>query len=442
MLPRLTLVASVMLASACGGEWNLDASLDTATWALTSTVRATVHTDGTQANGSPGARFASSNGGAFVAFESNATNLVTGDTNNAQDIFLRDVAAGTTVRLSVGPGGAQGTYWSYEPSISGDGRYVVFHSDNANFVTGDTNYRTDVFLYDSVTAALARVSVSATGVQGNGNSFSARISPNGRYVAFASRATNLVSGDTTSTYEDIFIKDLQTGGVTRVMGRLGAQPNAASALPAVTSGGSVVFRSSATNLVSGDTNALMDVFFFDAATSTVSRVNVNSWGGQTTPSTSSQVDVPRTSDDGRYVVFSSSAPDLVSGDTNGWDDIFVRDRVAGTTTRVNTSSGGAQATGGTSRTPFISAGGTHVVFHSYASNLAAGGRGVFVKTVATGALARIDVAWDGSLPSVGGDYAASSADLQNVAFYSPATNIVQGDTNALADIFYADNPAL
>ncbi|PTL75089.1 PD40 domain-containing protein [Vitiosangium sp. GDMCC 1.1324] len=439
MSRRIALATLALLTSACGGELERSEPLQSMRQALTSTVRVSVHTNGTQANNSVGSRFAASDNGAFVAFESSASNLVDGDTNDAQDIFLRNVAAGTTTRISVGPGGAQSVYWSSSPSISADGRYVVFESAADNFVSGDTNYRNDVFLYDAVAGSLTRVSVSATGAQVNGNSYYPHISPNGRYVTFTSSASNLVTGDT-NNYEDVFVKDLQTGAVRRIMGS--AQPNGASMLSSVTSNGSVVFRSNASNLVSGDTNARMDVFFFDAATLSLSRVNVTSWGGQVTPSTSSVSDTPRVSDNGRYVVFSSSAPDLVSGDTNGWDDIFVRDRVAGTTTRVNTSSEGYEATNGSSRTPYISADGTQVMFHSYAWNLAPGGRGVFVKTLATGALARVDVAWDGSLPSVGGDYAAASTDFQNVVFYSPATNIVQGDTNAQADIFFADNPAL
>jgi hypothetical protein len=237
----------------------------------------------------------------------------------------------------------------------------------------------------------------------------------------------------------------RSGGVGRELDPVGGRADLLVHLlrdESLVPAGHVGQRSDASNLVSGDTNARMDVFFFDATTSSLSRVNVTSWGGQTTPSTSSGSDTPRVSDNGRYVVFSSSAPDLVSGDSNGWDDIFVRDRVAGTTTRVNTASDGSQGINGSSRTPFISNDGSQVMFHSYAWNLAPGGRGVFVKTLATGALARVDVAWDGSLPSVGGDYAAASTDFQNVVFYSPATNIVQGDTNAQADIFFADNPAL
>jgi Tol biopolymer transport system component len=440
MTRRFALATFALLTSACGGgEVERSESLHSITQALTNTVRVSVHTNGTQANGALGSRFAASNNGAFVAFDSVAPNLVDGDTNNSYDIFLRNVAAGTTTRISMGPGGEQSAYASTGPSISADGRYVVFQSSGDNLVTGDTNNKTDVFLYDAVTASLSRVSVGATGTQANGNSFSPNISPNGRYVTFTSDATNLVLGDT-NAYDDIFIKDLQTGAVRRIMGS--SQPNGASAHSSVTSNGSVVFLSSASNLVSGDTNARMDVFLYDAATYEFSRANVKPWGGQTTPTTSTQSDAPRVSDNGRYVVFSSSAPDVVSGDTNGYDDIFVRDRVAGTTTRVSTSSDGLQATNGSSRTPFISADGAHVIFHSYAWNLAPGGRGVFVKTLATGALTRIDVAWDGSLPSVGADFAAASTDFQNVVFYSPATNIVQGDTNAQADIFFADNPAL
>ena len=195
-----------------------------------------------------------------------------------------------------------------------------------------------------------------------------------------------------------------------------------------------IFTSSATNLVSGDTNAREDVFFYDAATTSTSRVSLNSSGGQTLPSTSLTQNIPSASDDGRYVVFTSSAADLVSSDTNGWDDVFLRDRQTGATSRVNVDAFGTQGLNGTSRTPRVSPDGRYVSFHTYANNLG-NGRGIFVKDRQTGALSRQDLGLGGSLPSVGGDYAGASANGLFVGFISPANNLVLSDTNATYDLF-------
>ena len=125
-----------------------------------------------------------SNDGRYIAYASSSTNLVAGDTNSADDIFLYDTVTEITKRISVDSGGNQGNSWSYEPSISGDGRYITYASDADNLVAGDTNVTTDVFLYDTVTEITIRVSVDSFGNEADGYSNIPNISSNGEYITY------------------------------------------------------------------------------------------------------------------------------------------------------------------------------------------------------------------------------------------------------------------
>src|SRR5262249_38706966 len=156
-----------------------------------------------------------SSDGRYVAFDSAASNLVSGDTNGATDVFVHDRLTGATTRVSTDSNAAQGDGASSKPSISADGRYVVFLSAADNLVSGDTNGATDVFMHDLVTGVTTRVSTDSSGAQGNGSSSNASISSDGRYVAFASAASNLVPSDTNGV-PDIFVRDTQAGVTTRV----------------------------------------------------------------------------------------------------------------------------------------------------------------------------------------------------------------------------------
>ncbi len=147
--------------------------------------------------------------GRHVAFWSRATNLVAGDTNAAEDVFIRDRQSGTTERVSVGLGGVQGDSGSYRPSISSDGDYVSFYSSATTLVAGDTNGAPDIFVHHRPGGTTECVSVNSRGAQGNDDSFYPSISATGRYVAFESYATNLVDGDTNGT-EDVYVRDRGT----------------------------------------------------------------------------------------------------------------------------------------------------------------------------------------------------------------------------------------
>ena len=319
------------------------------------TERVSVASDGTQANNISGRRGAPtvSANGQVVVFDSLASNLVPGDTNAFDDIFVRDRASGTTQRVSVSSRGAQGDNISSSPAISGDGRFVAFVSNATNLVRRDTNGVRDIFVHDRARGTTERVSVSSSGAQGNGASggsgatndvatIAPAISADGRFVAFESLASNLVPGDTNGT-RDVFVRDRQARTTERVsVASDGTQANGFSSPGSINGDGRlVVFGSFASNLVQGDTNQQNDVFVRDRQAGITQRVSVTSQGLQADGS-STLADI---SGDGRFVVFASAATNLVAGDANGTDDVFVRDLQAQTTQRVSVSSSGAESDG-------------------------------------------------------------------------------------------------
>ncbi len=403
------------------------------------TVRVSVSSAGAQGNWDSYHPSISADG-RYVAFESDASNLVAGDTNGYQDVFVRDRQFGTTERVSVSSSGAQGNSDSglYDAiSISADGRYVAFTSSAGNLVSGDTNYTHDVFVRDRQLGTTERVSVSSSGEQGNSASEFSSISADGRYVAFASYASILVSGDTNNT-NDIFVRDRLMGTTERVsVTSSGTQGNSDSYLPSISADGRyVAFSSYASNLVSGDTNNYTDEFVRDRLAGTTERVSVSSSGAQGNRDSF----YASISADGRYVAFESYASNLVAGDTNGKWDVFVRDRQLGTTERVSVSSSGAQGNSDSGDYGIsISADGRYVAFGSYASNLVSGERNgyqdVFVRDRHAGTTERVSISSAGAQGNLESFDASISADGRYVAFASTASNLVAGDTNGYADVF-------
>jgi Tol biopolymer transport system component len=303
-----------------------------------------------------------------VAFSSYATNLVSGNTKGARHVFVNDLQTGITKLISVASDGTQGNNESYRPSISADGRYVAFYSEASNLVSGDTNDSTDIFVNDLQTGTTKLISAASDGTQGNNGALNPSISADGRYVAFDS-FSNLVSGDTNAA-GDIFVNDLQTGTTKRIsVASDGTQGNDGSYFPSISADGRyVAFYSDASNLVSSDTNAAGDIFVNDLQTGTTKRISIASDGTQGNNRSSYTSSI---SADGRYVAFYSNASNLVSGDTNGTSDIFVNDLQTGTTKRISIASDSTQGNSDSS-TPSISADGRYVAFFSYASNLVSG----------------------------------------------------------------------
>jgi Tol biopolymer transport system component len=346
--------------------------------------------------------------------------------------------AQTTERVSVATGGTQGNNTSEYPSISADGRFVAFHSPASNLVVGDTNGAADVFVRDRQSGTTERVSVATGGTEGNFDSYYPSISADGRFVAFHSFASNLVLGDTNGA-ADIFVRDRQSGTTERVsVATGGTQGNGHSYIPSISRDGRfVAFFSLASNLVAGDTNGFFDVFVRDRQSGTTERVSLATGGAE------GNFDSywPSISADGRFVAFQSAASNLVPGDTNSYIDIFVRDRQSGTTERVSLATGGAEGNSN-SGNPSISADGRFVALGSTASNLVVGDTNgfddIFVRDRQSGTTGRVSVATGGEQGN-GYSYNPSiSADGRFVAFLSAATNLVAGDTNGAWDYFVRD----
>jgi hypothetical protein len=265
------------------------------------------------------------------------------------------------------------------PSLNADGRYLAFVSASDALVSGDTNGVADVFVRDRATDGVTRISVSSTGAQANGASGEPSISASGRYVAFVSAATNLVPGDTNAV-ADVFLHDRDADGngvfdeanavaTIRVsVSSTGAQANGPSAQPDLAPEGRfVAFASSASNLVEGDTNGTDDIFLHDRVSRQTERVSVVSGGGQSNgPSRA-----PGVSLGGARVVFASDATNLVTGDGNGKRDVFLHERASATTVRVSTASGsgGLGDANGDSDNPSIDDAGITIAFQTLATDI-------------------------------------------------------------------------
>jgi Tol biopolymer transport system component len=300
-----------------------------------------------------------------------------------------------TERVSVASDGTQANGASILPALSADGRFVVFASYATNLVVGDTNGGIiDIFVHDRKTGQTQLVSIASDGTQGNNNADSgSTISADGRYMAFASKADNLVEDDTNGV-QDCFVHDRITGETTRVsVASDGTQANSECAPfhmsglfwgPSISADGRYVrFESWASNLVEGDTNGDSDIFVHDRVTGKTTLASISNDGTQE----NSEPGWLSVSADGRYVAFPSDATNLVEGVTDGYMNIFVGDRVTGKTTLESVSSNGTQANNSSSY-PRISADGRYVTFESDATNLVEGDTNgysdIFVRDLGTG----------------------------------------------------------
>jgi Tol biopolymer transport system component len=292
------------------------------------TTRVNVASDGNESD-ADGYDETVSADGTLVCFCSAATNLVADDRNGVNDVFVRDLVAGTTTRVSLDSNGIEGDGESSGASISADGRYVVFTSVASNLVPNDVNGVGDVFLHDRVTGATTLVSLDSNGVQGNGFSQAGRLSADDRILGFSSYASNLVAGDTNGG-GDCFLRDLTTGITTRVsVGTGGIQCNKGSNFDGMSADARfVVFSTASDNLVAGDGNEVCDAFVHDCLLDTTTLLSCSRTGeignDDNTLHGMGSFGGPMSAD-GRFVVLLSFASNLVSNDTNDFEDAFLRD---------------------------------------------------------------------------------------------------------------------
>lgn len=325
--------------------------------------------------------------GRFIAFSSSASNLIGGDTNGVEDVFLYDRADNSIVRIEGQHGQPNGS--SRFPRLSADGRRLVYVSLANNLIDDDDNGVADIFLYDRDSGETRRVSVASDGSPANRDCRTPAISADGRVVAFISASTNFVAADLRGV-EQVFVHDIDTGATHLAsVAPAGAPGNGTSFLPALSADGALIaFKSEAFNLVPSDTNGVPDVFVYSRASGTTERLSVDSFGNQS----NSLSGGPAISDDGRYVAFISFSSTFDPLDGNGHSDVFVVDRSA---------------------------------------------------APEEGRIRRVSVEQH-DLPRPGGDVpdfpVAFSGDGRWIGFASAAENLVAGDGNNQIDAFIACNP--
>lgn len=375
-------------------------------------------------------------GGRFIAFTSTSTDLVPGDTNGKLDVFVRDTLADTTTRISVSSADTQPNGDSNRPAISSDGRYVAFESKATNLVANDTNGTSDIFVRDIVAKTTIRASLRSTGAQSNGDAEWPSISDDGKIVAFQSDDNAMVFGEGNGKV-DSFVRDTQNGTTARVsVDTNEASLTAGGTDPSISANGRWVAFTSTTNQVGTDTNNVADVFLRDRVNGTTERVSLTSADGQ---GDGQSIDAT-VSDDGRYVAFQSDAHNLTTDDTSPTaTGIYRRDRTAGTTVLAVRSYAGTAA-GGFAVGPKISGDGARIAFASDASNLVPGDTNghddVFVRTVAANTTTMISTTTTGG-PINSWSRAPSISPDGNVTAYETFSNTgFPLDTNGTQDVFY------
>jgi len=423
--PLLLVLAAIVLVSTFGVQGAL---------ALTGMELVSVSSGGVQGNDSSGASSISADG-RYVAFQSIATNLVSPATSDSQ-IFVRDRQTGATTLVSAGPGGACGNSNSFDPSISPDGRYIGFESTATNLVDPASS-GTQVFVRDTQAGTTALVNVNSSGVQGNDESFNASLSAYGRYIAFQSSSTNLVSPPTSGNH--IFVRDTQGGTTTLASITAGGDPcDGYSSNPSISPNGRYVsFESWSTNLVSPPTsNSHSQIFVHDRQTG-------DNWlaskgpGGSEGNANSLYSSI---SADGRYVAFYTDATNLVSPSTSNIQS-FVYDRQSDSVTVASVGPGGDPGNN-RSVSPSISADGSYIAFHSWANDLVSpdtSGVQVFVRDTQAGATALVSMNASGVQGNNYSAFPSISGNGNFVAFTSGATNLVSPPTSS-DQIFVAGGP--
>jgi uncharacterized repeat protein (TIGR01451 family) len=384
--------------------------------------------------------------GRLVAFVSLAENLIPEDTNLSADIFVRDRLLGTTERVSVSSSGRQGDGDSGllnlmgGPSISGDGRYVAFSSEASNLVRGDRNANPDVFVHDRLTHQTTRVSVAGDGTEANAGGSEPDISRDGRFVAFLSVSDNLVP-DTNFT-SDVFVHDRQTGVTERISEAPdGSDANGQSLFaPRLSADGRFVyFTSFASNLVAGDPdNGDVDAYLFDRQTQTATAITSN----RPSSGVIAHGIAAGISGNGRYLTFTTQDTSFISPDTNGFfEDAWLVDRTTGEYVLVGVNDAGEQGDDSTFAGD-VSDDGRFVALVSRSTSF--GGpanfrENVYLRDRLAGTTRLVSVASDGTEGDLDSIEAAMTPDGLVIGFASRSSSFVPENQGFFAyDVFVRD----
>jgi len=409
--------------------------------------------------------------GSFTVFASEAENLVPNDTNSCRDVFVRDLISDTTLLVSADlSDSTSGNGMSYEPAMSGDGRYVAFTSSATNLVSGDANGQLDVFVRDLLEGTTQLVSINTNGFSGNGASYSPTISSDGRYVLFHSPASDLAPGVGGTKWDNLFYRDLWSG-TTYAVTKYASGATASLVGTMTPSGRFVVFGSqgvswyvwdaqvpgvvysntlsSGSHLMgiwsSADANRI--VYATDSSTNTFYQVDRSS-GTNLLLGTYRSTASPSFSADGRWLAYATPSA-KADADTNGYSDVYLYDCQTGASTWVSQAFNAGGSADGNSDSPAVSPDGRFIAYRSAADNLVPndtnGVPDIFLWDRITGATLLVSANGFGTASANSRSLApVFSGDGRTLVFESWASDLVLKDGNPGSDLFafnlYSSSP--
>lgn len=379
--------------------------------------------------------------GRYVVFTS-TNNLTAVNTAFSDPIFIKDLQTGSLKLVSANTTNRISLLSNHDPNFSTDGQYLIFSSSTNNLVPNDTNDAVDIFIKNLQTDSIQLISTDSSGTQANSDSQNAELSSDGRYAVFESTASNLVADDTNAK-RDIFTKDLQTGSIKVIStDETGLHSNGDSSHAHFSADGRyVVFKSTASNLVDGDVDNTMDIFVKDLSNDSIQRISTATNGAEVFVDSTGDATFSR---DGRYIVFSGVYSTQVGSLTYYSNNILIKDLWNGTIECVSNAADNSEANGN-SRNAEFSTDGRFLVFESDARNLVTGTEynmsRIYVKDLQTGAIKLVSTDVAGNDVNDGSTHARFSADGQYLVFESYASNLVTNDSNGNnSDIFRVANP--
>jgi WD40-like Beta Propeller Repeat len=328
--------------------------------------------------------------GRYVAFISSAAGF-SGSTGKHRQVFWRDRNTGVTKLISAAPGGEAGNGDCYAPAISGDGKSVAFESNATNLVQEDKNGVRDVFIWNSSTNAIKKVSIGMGGQEANADSYEASVSGDGSLVAFTSTASNISATEKGVSNNNVFLYDVKKENSIMISIDPISRKGGGGSKPSISHDGNrIAFYSHTATLVVGDNNELWDIFLWEKNTPIFKRISLTADGKERNQGTESanRIIAPSISGNGQYVAFATTATNMVPGDINSFQDVFVYDINTGSTVIASTSSDGKP---GNADSPIeqgekiaISFDGKWVAFSTNASNLGAPAANIVLRNMATG----------------------------------------------------------
>ena len=328
--------------------------------------------------------------GRYVVFVSAAPGLA-GSTGKHRQIFWRDRNDGITKLISAAPNGEEGNGDSYFPAISGDGKSVAFESYSSNLVPNDKNGFRDIFVWHAATNKIETVSVGEGGTEANAESIEPSVSGDGNFIAFTSMASNISVTAKGISNNNVFLRDMKNKTTVMISIDPFAKKGGGGSKPSISYDGSrIAFYSSVATLVANDKNGIWDIFLWDKNEPLLKRVSLTADGKERNQGSESanRIVAPAISGNGRYIAFSTTADNMVAGDNNNFQDVFIYDITSGSTVIASNSADGKP---GNEDSPIqqgekiaLSFDGNWVAFSTKASNLGVPSANIVMHNMTTG----------------------------------------------------------